>query len=60
MKLVLALTIREFNVQSAYDEWDKVKPPKGLKTVNGDRAYQILLGAAHPNDDFPCHVSANE
>ena len=59
VKLVLALTLREFTIESAYDEWDKMKLPKGPKTVNGDRAYQILWGAAHPSDGFPCKVTVN-
>lgn len=59
VKLVLALTLREFTIESAYDEWDKMKLPKGPKTVNGDRAYQILFGAAHPSDGFPCRVTVN-
>lgn len=59
IKLVLILTLREFRIESAYDEWDKMKLPKGPKTVDGDRAYQILLGAAHPSDGFPCKVSLN-
>ena len=57
VKLILALTVREFTVESAYDEWDRKEGTKGPKTVDGDRAYQILLGAAHPNDGFPCKVS---
>lgn len=59
VRLILALTVREFTVESAYDEWDRKEGTKGPKTVNGDRAYQILLGAAHPNDGFPCKVSVN-
>lgn len=59
VRLILALTVREFSIESAYEEWDRLKPPRGPKTVNGDRAYQILLGAAHPNDGFPCKVSIN-
>ena len=57
VRLILALTVREFTVESAYDEWDRKEGTKGPKTVDGDRAYQILLGAAHPNDGFPCKVS---
>ncbi|KAI4282001.1 MAG: hypothetical protein L6R38_003258 [Xanthoria sp. 2 TBL-2021] len=57
LKLVLAMTLRKFNVDSAYDEYDKVRARKSPKTVDGDRAYQILAGAAHPNDGFPCKVS---
>ncbi|KAI9706861.1 MAG: hypothetical protein M1820_004640 [Bogoriella megaspora] len=59
IKLVLALTVREFHVVNAYDEWDRMMKPKGPKTVNGDRAYQILAGAAHPSDGFPCTVTVN-
>ncbi|KAL9608750.1 MAG: hypothetical protein Q9167_006422 [Letrouitia subvulpina] len=59
LKLVLAVTLRKFKVESAYDEYDKTQPRRGIKTVNGDRAYQILSGAAHPSDGFPCRVSVS-
>ncbi len=59
IRLVLALTLREFTIESAYDVWDEMTLPKGPKTVNGDRAYQILLGAAHPSDGYPCKVFMN-
>lgn len=59
VRLILALTVREFTIESAYHEWDRLHSPKEPKTVTGDRAYQILLGAAHPNDGFPCKVSVN-
>ena len=58
IKLVLVLTVREFRVESAYEEWDRMRLPRGPKTVEGDRAYQVLLGAAHANDGFPCKVSS--
>ena len=57
LKLVLAMTVRKFNVDSAYDEYDKMRNRRAPKTVDGERAYQILKGAAHPNDGFPCKVS---
>lgn len=57
LKLVLVMTARDFQVLSVYDEWDKLNPTKSTKTVNGDRAYQILSGAAHPCDGLPCRVS---
>lgn len=57
LKLVLVMTVRGLEVRSVYDEWDKLNPTKGMKTVNGDRAYQILSGAAHPSDGLPCRVS---
>lgn len=57
LKMVLAMTTREFEIKSSYEEWDVLKPSRGPKTVNGDRAYQILSGSAHPNDKMPCRVS---
>ena len=62
VRLILALTMREFKIETAYEEWDEMHPRKGrraVKTVDGDRAYQILFGAAHPSDGLPCKVSMN-
>lgn len=59
IKITLALTVREFDVASAYDEWDSLHPKetKGkIKRVNGERAYQMQTGGAHPADGFPCRV----
>ena len=56
IKVVLALTAREFDVKHAYEEFDKLHPKKGLRTVDGERVYQIDEGAAHPADHFPCRV----
>ena len=53
LKLVLVMTVREFEIKSVYDEWDVLDPARGTKTVNGDRAYQILSRAAHPSDGLP-------
>lgn len=58
LKIVLALTVRDFDLKEAFAEWDQVNKPKGVKTVNGERAYQIQLGSAHPVDGFPVRVSA--
>ena len=57
LRLVLALTVREFDIKGAYEEWDRVKPNKGIKIVKGERAYQIEKVGAHPADRFPCRVS---
>lgn len=57
LRLILVMTARGFEVQSVYDEWDRLNPTNGTKTMNGDRAYQILSGAAHPSDGLPCRVS---
>lgn len=57
LKVVLALTMREFDVRDAYVEFDALRPRDGLMTVEGERAYQIEQGGAHPADRFPCRVS---
>lgn len=61
IKMIMVLTLREFDVKPAYEEWDRLNPKPGkIKTVRGERAYQIILGSAHPPDGFPCRVSAVE
>jgi sterigmatocystin biosynthesis cytochrome P450 monooxygenase len=57
LRIVLVMTAREFDIVTVYEEWDTLHPRKGPKQVNGDRAYQILNGAAHPSDGLPCRVS---
>ena len=54
MKLTLALTAREFNFTSVYKELDQGK--KGIWTVNGELAYQVPKGSAHPRDGMPMRV----
>lgn len=56
IKLILVMTARDLEIKTVYDEWDKLNHTKGTKTINGDRAYQILSGAAHPSDGLPCRV----
>ena len=67
LRTVLAMTVRLFRVSPAYEEWDELRPRGllervGLKarekgTVNGDRAYQVDKGGAHPKDGYPCKVT---
>lgn len=57
LKVILALTTREFDIKDAYEEFDTLYPRKGMVTVNGERAYQIEKGGAHPADHLPCRVS---
>ncbi|MCJ1420219.1 hypothetical protein MMC32_006576 [Xylographa parallela] len=59
LKVVLALVIREYDIKAAYEDWDLLHPDKtnGITTVDGERAYQIEKGGAHPADMFPCRVS---
>ncbi|KAF4551889.1 Cytochrome P450-like protein 19 [Elsinoe fawcettii] len=56
MKLVLVMTIREFDVKSGHAEWDRIHHVTGIKTVQGERAYQAYIGTAHPCDGYPCKV----
>ncbi|KAJ8066206.1 hypothetical protein OCU04_005291 [Sclerotinia nivalis] len=51
------MTTKVFDIESVYDEWDRMYPRAGPRTVDGDRAYQILSGAAHPSDGLPCRVT---
>lgn len=55
MRVVLAMTARQFNFRLAYEELDNEKAPKGVSTVYGERGYQI--GRAQPSDDLPCLVT---
>ena len=57
LKVVLAFTIRDFDLKEAFEDWDRVNKPKGVKMVNGERAYQIQLCSAHPADGFPVRIS---
>lgn len=57
IKTVLVITLREFDIRTAYDERDATHPSAGIKTTWGERAYQVFVGAAHPADGFPCRVS---
>lgn len=56
VKIMLTLTAREFNIEEVYAEWDELHQPKGVKTVDGERVYQIQLGNAHPADGFPARM----
>ncbi|KAB8203755.1 cytochrome P450 [Aspergillus parasiticus] len=58
LRIALAMTIRQFDITLAYDEWDSIHPATTAKEVNGHRAYQAERGAggAHPADGFPCRV----
>lgn len=57
LSVVLAMVARQFDLQPAYEEWDRLHPRKGLMTYRGERAYQVEEGAAHPVDKYPCRVS---
>ena len=71
LRLTLVMTVRTFSITPAYEEWDAIKKKSLLRsclesigmlskqdspTVDGDRAYPIERGGAHPKDLYPCRV----
>jgi cytochrome P450 len=62
LRISLVMTMRTFNVKPAYDEWDKLHGIPKLRTCTfqGERAYQIGHGGAHPADALPCRISVRE
>lgn len=68
MKIVLALTVREFDIKTAFDElykldndntlWANEKSWKtGPQECFGDEMYQVLLAAAKPREGHPVRVT---
>ena len=55
-KVILACTVRRFEVKQQYEEWDRLHPRSGVKTLFGERMYPVLRGAAKPSDGMPCRV----
>lgn len=71
MKVVLALTIREFDIKAAYDELNTLSSDgslwakdhsfrKGPQQVFGEDMYQILLAAAKPREGMPARVKRRQ
>lgn len=62
LRAVLVMTARTFDITPAYDEWDRLHPRAGIKTVDGNRVYQAELGGggAHPVDGFPVRVTLRQ
>lgn len=60
IKVVLVMTLRDFNIVSSYETWDRMRGNKNPNTVNGERAYHVLKGTARPADGFPCRVTMVE
>ncbi|KAK4646090.1 hypothetical protein QC761_207260 [Podospora bellae-mahoneyi] len=58
LRVALVMTLSEFDITPAYEDWDRMHPRPGVKVVNGNRAYQAEKGGggAHPADGFPCRV----
>ncbi|KAF2493116.1 cytochrome protein [Lophium mytilinum] len=62
LKVALVMTARLFDITPAYDEWDELHPRKGIRTIDGNRAYQAEMGGggAHPVDGFPARVTVRK
>ena len=60
LKVILALTIREFKITDAYTEWDLQKgtSKREREGVNGERAFQFLQGGGHSSAFYPCRVES--
>lgn len=55
MKIIMALVVRSYDIYPMYKELDAKDGNKGrLKTVNGERAYQLQMG--QPSGNLPCKV----
>lgn len=58
LKIFMVLTLRHFDIRAAYEEQDKMKgEDNSAHTLNGDRAYQILIATAKPVGGFPAKVT---
>lgn len=71
MKVMLAMTLREFDIRAAYDElgslmddgtlWAKDSTfRKGPQEVFGERMHQILLAAAKPSEGMPARIKRRQ
>lgn len=55
MKIIMVLVLRNFSIRPVYEELDREYPGGGLRTVYGQRGYQIQR--AQPSDDLPCRIN---
>lgn len=58
IKLVMAMTIREFDITTAFQDFEQANGIKGPCAVNGEVAYQSLDGTNRPRDGFPCRITS--
>ncbi|KAI9672983.1 MAG: hypothetical protein M1817_003147 [Caeruleum heppii] len=65
LRVIMVLTLRLFDIEAAYEEWDREQERKGkgksgggggVNTVNGERAYQMLIASAKPAAQMPARV----
>lgn len=63
-KIILAMTLRNFDVDTRMDEVEKLKGDgsgypcdvEGVQEQFGEEMYQIQLGTAKPREGMPCRV----
>ena len=57
-KIIMALMLRTFTIETAYEELDRAAGRKSdeMTTPEGDRAYQVLIATAKPIDGMPCRI----
>jgi cytochrome P450 len=62
IKVTLVMLLRRFDFKDAYEEWDQMqgRSKEKVHRFEGERAYQVGQGAAHPADGLPCRVSLRE
>ena len=60
LKVILALTVRELQIEDAYQEWDLQKgtAERERAGVDGERAYQYIRNGGHPAELYPCRVKS--
>lgn len=60
LKVILALTVRELQIEDAYKEWDLQKGTADRERagVEGERAYQYIRNVGHPAEFYPCRVKS--
>lgn len=58
LKIFMVLTLRDFDIRPAYEEQDKIDgKDRSAHTLNGDRAYQMLVATAKPILGYPAKVT---
>lgn len=58
IKIILALTVRGFEIRDAYAEFDRGRGRREGMGVQGRRTYMVRgTGGGHPADGYPCRVS---
>ena len=63
-KVILAMTLRQFEFSAAFDELGKLKgdgsgypsDTSGVQQQYGEDGYQVMQGAAKPREGMPCRI----